>query len=282
MIRSGAIPNPREHFALIARAADAQIDLGEAALVIAAEEYPSLDVSAYLACLDELGRSARAALRGAQGLQARVACLNRFLFEDQGFAGNRDEYYDPGNSYFNDVLDRHSGIPISLSSVYVEVARRAGLDARGVSFPGHFLLKVAESDQEIVVDAFSQTVLTPEECRGRLDEALGGSARFDPRVHLRAATNREILVRMLSNLKHIQLRARDYGRALGCCERILLLIPDAPVELRDRGAVYDQLECYAASLADLERFVKLAPEDESVPAVRMKIAELRAKVPLLH
>ena len=182
------------------------------------------------------------------------------------------------------MLDRRRGIPITLSLVYVEVARRVGLSARGLGFPGHFLARVqGEQDRpDLIVDPFHGRVLSQADCEALLQRFLGPDARLSPQLHLRPATPREVLVRLLGNLKHNYVRRRDFGRALACCERILLLVPAAPLELRDRGLIYEQLECYEAARADLKRFLALAPEDESVPAVKARIAALAGKAPRLH
>ena len=273
--------NPRDCFAELARAPDERIDLDQAALLIAAEEYPSLDVGAYLERLDRLAEGVAAQLGAAGSDRERVGILNRRLFVEHGFRGNRDDYYDPRNSYLNDVLDRKTGIPLTLSLVYMEVARRLGLAVCGIGFPGHFLVKCV-GEEEVVVDPFFGRSLTGRDCEERLREVLGADAVLDPQVHLRAVTPREILVRLLANLKHIRIRSGDFGRALACCERILLLVPDTPVELRDRGLVYEQLECFGAATADLERFLDLAPDDESSAAVAEKLAQLRSKLRRLH
>jgi regulator of sirC expression with transglutaminase-like and TPR domain len=277
---TGAL-NPREAFAVCLRAPDDRIDLARSALLIAAEEYPGLDVARYLARLDELAREVAPRLREARSAAERVAVLNRFLFAEQRFAGNREHYEDPRNSFLNEVLDRCAGIPITLSLVYIEVARRAGVDADGIGFPGHFLVKHGRRDG-IVVDPFGGTVLTHAECQSRLAAVLGAGARLEPALHLRAATPREILVRLLGNLKLIYLRAADFGRALACCERILLVAPDAPLELRDRGLVFERLECFGAAAADLERFLALAPDDESAAAVRERLHDLTPRLRQLH
>jgi len=279
---SGArVLNPRDAFAEGLRRPDDRIDLARSALLIAAEEYPALDVARYLARLDDLAREVAPRLTGARTASERVAVLNQFLFAEHGFAGNREHYEDPRNSFLNEVLDRCAGIPITLSLVYMEVARRAGLEADGVGFPGHFLVKHGKQDG-IVVDAFLGTVLTREECQSRLAAVLGAGARLEPALHLRAATPREILVRLLGNLKVIYVRTADFGRALACCERILLVAPDSPLELRDRGLVYERLECFGAAVADLGRFLALAPDDESAPAVRERLSSLRPRLRQLH
>ena len=273
--------SPRDAFAEGLRRPDERIDLARSALLIAAEEYPALDIARYLARLDELAGEVAPRLEAAGSAAERVAVLNRFLFSEHGFAGNRAHYEDPRNSYLNEVLDRCAGIPITLSLVYMEVARRAGVEVDGVGFPGHFLVKHGGRDP-IVVDAFFQTVLTREECQVRLAAVLGAEARLQPELHLRKATPREILVRLLGNLKVIYVRSADFGRALACCERILLVAPDAPHELRDRGLVYEKLECFSAAAADLERFLKLAPDDESAGAVRERLTSLAARLRQLH
>jgi regulator of sirC expression with transglutaminase-like and TPR domain len=226
-------PDPRARFAALA--AQSEPNLEESALWLAAEEYPALDVHACLARFDALAAEARPALAGAASGAERIARLNRFLFVECGFRGNRDDYYDPRNSYLNEVLERRTGIPISLSAVYLAVGRRLGLDVRGISFPGHFLVKCVCAEGELVIDPFERTVLDLEACQRRLDAALPAPVTLRPDVHLRAAGSREILLRMLANLKRIYAERRDLERTLACCDRILLLDPDAPGERRDRA-----------------------------------------------
>jgi regulator of sirC expression with transglutaminase-like and TPR domain len=273
--------DPREQFALLARLPDTKIDTALAALWIAAEEYPSLDPQVALSHLDALAAAARPCLGEASHDAERAERLLHFLHTEQGFVGNEKSYDDPCNSFLNVVIERRTGIPITLSLVLVEVARRAGLPLRGVSFPGHFLVKL-EGPELRVLDPFHGRILELSDCRARLHAAFGLDATLRPELHLRAATPREILVRMLTNLKHLYLRARDFGRTLACCERILLLHPDAPLELRDRGLVYERLECFAAAAKDLERFLQLSPDDESAPAIRERLHTLRSRRQRLH
>ena len=207
----------RTRFAEIAALPDEEIDLAEAALVLAAEAVPELDVAAYLARIDELARELAGGNTGESSLRARVDSLNRELFEARGFHGSRDGYYDPRNSFLNEVLDRRTGIPISLCVLYVELARRLGLHAEGISFPGHFLAKIVDGQEEIVVDAFEARVISDDECAVRLKLALGPRAEL--REALRAASRKEILVRMLANLKAIYTNESDWEAALGCCDR---------------------------------------------------------------
>ncbi|HUI26259.1 MAG TPA: tetratricopeptide repeat protein [Candidatus Kryptonia bacterium] len=271
---------PRERFAELAQVPDERIDLAEAALLIAAEAYPDLDINAYLNRLDALAQEARAFLGSASSDVERIERLNQFLFVEKGFVGNQKRYYDRRNSFLNEVLDRHTGIPITLSVVYIEVARRLGLPVQGVGFPGHFLAKYV-GDEEIIIDAFFGQVLTERDCRERLQSVLGPEASFDRR-YLRSATPREILVRMLGNLKQVHIKAEEFEAALSCCDRILMLTPAAPQEIRDRGLLYQRLECYGAALADLERFLQLAPNDETADTIRENLVTVRRYAAQIH
>jgi len=270
----------RLEFQRIARLPDAEIDLAEAALWVAAEEYPGLDVARWLERLAGLAEAARVQLLGARSTSERIARLNAYLYEQQGFGGNRDDYYDPRNSFLNDVLERRTGIPITLAIVYLSVAQRAGVPALGVGFPGHFLVRCDEPE-EILVDPFAGAVVSRDECAEWLRTAAGADAPFDPRL-LEPTPAREIVARLLRNLKQIWLAAEDWSRALACAERILLLTPNAPLELRDRGLLFARLECFAAAEADLRRFLALAPNDAGADAVRAQLVELARSAPRLH
>jgi regulator of sirC expression with transglutaminase-like and TPR domain len=272
--------NPRERFVELSRAPDDRIDVAEGALLIAAEAYPNLDVAAYLQRLDALAQEAREFIGPAPSGAQYVERLNQFLFVHKRFVGNQKHFYDRRNSFLNEVLDRHTGIPLTLSLVYMEVARRLGLPVRGVGFPGHFLAKY-DGEEEIIIDAFFGQVLSERECHERLQSVLGPDAPFDRR-YLRAATPREILVRMLGNLKQVHINAQEFEAALSSCERILLLAPDAPQELRDRGLIYQKLECFGPALADLERFLKLAPNDETADTIRENLIGLRRQAAQVH
>jgi regulator of sirC expression with transglutaminase-like and TPR domain len=272
----------RQRFARLAASIDDDIDLAEAALWIASEEYPSLDVACYRERLAALAQGAQRRLEGAADPAERARRLNAFLFDEEGFSGNRDHYDDPRNSFLNEVLDRRSGIPISLAVVYMDVAQRLGLEVQGICFPGHFLVKWPGPDRDVIVDPFTGDLLSIDACQERLRAALGGHTILRPEMHLRASGAREILVRMLTNLKLLYIRSGDYPRALAACERILLLMPGAPTEVRDRGLIYEQLECFGAALADLERFVACAPWHPSTQAVREHLAALRGRSQKLH
>ena len=272
--------NPREHFAVLAALPDERIALDEAALWIAAEDYTDLDIHAYLRELDALAEVARERLAGARDNAERIRQFNRFLFAEAGFHGNRDDYYDPRNSYLNEVLERRCGIPITLSLVYLSVAARLGLAVRGVGFPGHFLLKWL-GDPETLVDPFEGNILSLQDCERRL-QALGDLTPLQPALHLRAASTREILGRVLGNLKQIFLQRGDMEHALAQSERILLLYPRLASEYRDRGLIFEQLACFAAAAADLEECLALEPKDPSAAEVRARLAAVRARIGPLH
>jgi regulator of sirC expression with transglutaminase-like and TPR domain len=274
--------DPRREFAALARRPDPEIPLAEAALWVAAEAYPALDVAGYVGRLDRLGRELLPRLAGADTDWERAARLVRFLHGEKRFAGNREQYDDPRNSFLNEVLERGRGLPITLSILYMEVGRRAGLPVAGIGFPGHFLARLGAGELPIVIDAFDGRIATHADCEARLRAALGPRVAFDPALHLRAATPREILVRLIGNLKHVYVRIHDYERALACCDRILMLVPDAPTELRDRALVYERLECFAAAAADFERFVELMPPGEASAAAAARLSDLRRRVGLLH
>jgi len=270
----------RRQLTALVSGADDEFDLAEAALLIAQEEYPTLDVDYYLGRLDALAADAGKRLRPGLMPAEAVARLNHFLFVEQRFRGNNEQYYDARNSYLNEVLDRRTGIPIALSIVYIGVAQRLDLPVYGVSFPGHFLVKYA-SAPEILIDPFFGKVISTDECADRLTAIYGPSAKLDPRL-LVAARPRDILTRMLSNLKQIYVEQHDLLRALACVDRILLLAPDTPRELRDRGILYQRLECFAAALRDFERYLQLAPNDKAADTIRQTLPELQRQAASLQ
>lgn len=242
--------------------------LAPAALVIARLEYPHLDDRRYLRTLDRMGAAAaeRIVRLGDRSSSSCVAVLNHFLFEEQGFAGNREHYDDPRNSFINEVLDRRTGIPITLALVYMEVARRAGVRVEGINFPGHFLLRcpVDKGDvlgSDLIVDPFHGGALLSEaDCETLLQRHAGNDLPFD-RELLGTATKQQILVRMLVNLKRIYVRLRSFPQARDIADLLLAIDPSALTELRDRGLLAYHLRDYAAALRDLETYLRLATPD---------------------
>ncbi len=265
--------------------AEEHIDLAEAALVVALEEYPDLDIRAYLTRLDELADTLRRQLAPNLPVQEQLAALNHYLFVEQGFRPNPADYYDPRNSFLNDVLDRRLGIPLTLSIVYIEIGRRVGLPLTGVSFPGHFLAKCTVSGGVVVIDPYSGGIsLSLAELRDRLKLLKGTEAPTEEQVAamLGTASARDILVRMLRNLKAIYHNRDEFARALSCSDRILLVAPDATDELRERATVYLELECYQAAMIDLERYLALEPDAKDAEEVREQLVELRRNAPRLN
>jgi len=259
---------------MVARPED-EVDLARASLLVACEEYPRLEVEDYLERLDGMA----GALRGRMGIspEAAVASINRVFFEEQGFHGNTEEYYDPRNSFLNDVLDRRTGIPISLSTVYIAVGRRAGVGVHGVGLPGHFVVRVSTAGGEALVDPFNGgALLTPQDCQERLDRIYGGRLRMVAGM-LAPCPPRALLSRTVRNLKAIYLKAGDHERALRTAELLVLLNPEAPEERRDRGLILATLECYGLAAQDLETYVAAVPVGTEADQLRLKIADLRLK-----
>ena len=279
-------PKPeRKALAAILALPDEAIDLGQAALLIARQEYPDLEVGRYLSLLDDMGAEVRRRLRGGEGPMSRIGHLNRYLFDDLGFRGNVEAYDDPRNSFLNDVLDRRVGIPISLSTVYLEVGRRCGCPLDGVSFPGHFLVRWRDPGGqagEILLDPFHRgRVLTEEECRLRLLEQFGGRLPFR-REFLRRARTREILERTLVNLKRLYEKEQDFHRALMVQDSLLCLAPGEPERLRDRGLLYFRLACFGQARADLEGYLERAPDAGDGEALRRQMPKLRSLSPVMN
>ena len=271
----------RKAFAALLALPDDAIDLGHASLLIAREEYPDLDVGRYLARLDELAEEVRRRMTGREGAASQIAHLNHLLFEEMGFRGNREEYDDPRNSFLNDVLDRRTGIPITLSTVYLEVGRRIGCRLDGVAFPGHFLVRYSgqETMPDVLIDPFNRgQILTERECKNLLLETYGGRVPFRPDL-LKRARNREILQRMINNLKWIYRQRRDFHMALRVQQLLLCMSPDRPEEIRDRGMIEFRLALFAEAVTDFERYLRLAPQAPDASRIRERIKELKRLVP---
>lgn len=243
-------------------------ELAPAALAISRVEYPSLDPAGPLAQLDRMGVQAaeRLARPGVSG-EAAIRAFNEYFFDEQGFTGNRDRYDDPRNSFLNEVLERRTGIPISLAVVYLEVARRAGLRVQGVNYPGHFLLRApaephltSSAAEVLIIDPFHGGALLSEiDCRELLRQHVGEEAAFD-RALLEPANRHEIVVRMLVNLKRLYVHMRSFPQARFISDLLLAIDPSAISELRDRGLLAFHLEDFTAALRDLEAYLRLVPK----------------------
>ena len=255
-----------------------QFDLAEASLMLAQDIYPDIDVPTYLGQLDGIAASIRKRLADDAFAEQKVIALNYYLFNEMRFSGNVEDYYDPRNSYLNEVIERRTGIPITLAILYLEVGRRLGLNLKGVSFPGHFLVKLAVKRGQLVLDPFIGGEAQSEaDLRQRLAQVLppteAGNAQLDR--YLEPATPRQIVARLLRNLKNIYLHGGKLESALAVMQRMLLVMPESAEELRDRGLIYQQLDCFRPALSDLQNYLRRRPEASDAVEIHGKIVELR-------
>lgn len=257
---------------------DDSIPLFEAALAIAQDAEPQLDLAATQAEVDTLAVRLKQRLAAdASGVQ-KLRLLNHFFYQELGFAGNVNDYYDPGNSYMHRVLSTRRGIPISLAVLYMELGQQIGLNIKGVSFPGHFLMKLSVQAGDIVIDPFNGASLSREELEERLEpyfEQRRHPADFQLGTYLQAARPREILARMLRNLKALFVDHMCWDKLLQVQERLVILLPDDLAERRDRGLAYANLECPHAALQDFEAYLAERPHASDAELLRSKLPELR-------
>ncbi len=254
--------------------------LAHAALLIAAEE-TRCDVARYLSLLDEYGELARERIAGAG--HKTIEAFNEFVFEELGFAGNQIDYYDPHNSFLNYVLDRRTGIPLTLSIVYMELGRRAGLLVEGIGLPGHFIVRVKQdiNDEAIFVDSFHGRTLDRNDCQDLLDTVYSGKVALSE-AHLIPATKREILVRLLTNLKTVYARASLHRNALAAVERILLVAPDAHAEHRDRAVLLAQLNRFDEAIAETRAYLRTRPTPTDAEQMREHLYVLQKRQAMLN
>ena len=271
-------PTALDYFAALV-AEDASLPLLEAAVAIAQHDFPRLDVQSTLAEIDTLAARLKRRLAADAAPMQRLRLLNRFFFQELGFSGNVNDYYDPRNSYVHCVLETRRGIPITLALLYVELANQIGLDACGVSFPGHFLAKVHMPQGEIVIDPFTGQSMS----RDALDALLAPYRRRSVKsglgeaplgTFLQPARPREVIARMLRNLKEVFRSSQDAARLLAVAERLVILLPDAWEERRDRGLVHAALGARFPAMADLAGYLEHAPDAPDRPAIRKRLAEL--------
>lgn len=261
---------------VLAKEPSAPMDVAELALALARDEYPDLDVDAYLSQLNAMAHEARAYLRG--DLSAKVTGFCRYLFHEMGFRGNAREYYDPRNSYLNQVLERRTGIPITLSAVTIAVGVRAGLDIVGVGLPGHFVVKVVEEGQEVLVDPFhGGRRLEAADCENLVRQVTG--INFEASKEGLSAIPLGLMVqRMLNNLKAIYLRASDFRRAVRVMRRLLQLAPHDPVQRRDLGTGLLHAGQPGRAIDHLRAYVEAVPEAEDVEVVRDLLRQAQGRV----
>jgi regulator of sirC expression with transglutaminase-like and TPR domain len=275
----------RQRFREIAELPEQRIDLVEASLVIALEDRPGLEIGHYLDEVEGMARRTTSQVVGANWracptslgeIERVVESINRILFDEEGFHGEDEDYYDPRSALLNELLDTHAGTPITLSILYLEMTRRVGFEATGVSLPGRFLVKFSGEFGQIVVDPYDGgRILTTPELQKMLDGVYGGGVRLREH-HLRSLTRKEIVARELAHLKSAYLAQHDLARAAASADRLLILDDRDAFELRDRAALAMQMHAYAVAIECLERYVALQPHADDITRVREQIAYLSA------
>ena len=266
----------RQRFREIALRPESRLDLVEASLVIALEDRPGLDIAPYLEQVGGWSSAIRSRLEGSRDIERIVEVMNRVLFDEEGFHGENEDYYDPRSALLNEALDRHAGLPITLSILYMEISRRVGVEASGVSLPGRFLVKFSGDFGQIVVDPFDGgRVLTTIELQKILDAMYGGGVRLREH-HLRSYSRHEVLARELAQLKAAYLAQHDLLRAAASVDRLLILDDRDSYEVRDRAAIAMQMHAYTQAIDFFERYLELTPHAEDATRIREQITYLRA------
>ncbi|MFN6567193.1 SirB1 family protein [Dendronalium sp. ChiSLP03b] len=264
----------RQYFYQEIHQLDEHIDLAKAALYIAQEEYPYLEPEEYLNAFDTMAGEVQERLPSSRYPLRLIQSLNQYFYDDLGFAGNKTDYYDPRNSFLNDVIDRRLGIPITLALVYLEVAHRIDFPMVGIGMPGHFLIRPDIPDVEIFVDAYNHgEVMFAQDCQERLAQMFQQPVSLQPE-YLAPVSKRQFLARMLTNLKFIYLKQQDLEKTLAAVERILLLFPGVSLEVRDRGLLYYQLGHYPQAVEDLQTYLAKVPDAEDAMVIRRLLADL--------
>ena len=272
------VPTALQYFASLV-AEDEGFALLEAAISVAQDEYPGLDPQGVLAQVDALADRLKRRIPADAVVLQKLRFLNRYFFQDLGFAGNVNDYYDPRNSYLHEVLAMRRGIPITLALIYIELATQVGLSARGVSFPGHFLVKLRAGKGEVVIDPMSGQSLSRSELEERLlpyrrSRGLTGEFEVPLGLFLQAAAPRDVIARLLRNLKEIHRTAEDWPRLLAVCERLVVLLPQAWDERRDRGLVRAELGLDEAAALDLQAYLQHQPDAEDAASLRERLRSL--------
>jgi regulator of sirC expression with transglutaminase-like and TPR domain len=273
------VPTPLAYFASLVES-DEHFPLLEAAAAVAQDEYPELDVQRVLGEVDQLlARLKRRLASDAPALQ-RLRALNQFFFRDLSFGGNLNDYYDPDNSYLHAVLRTRRGIPITLAVIWLELAAGLGLQARGVAFPGHFMVKVTLPKGQVIIDPFTGQSLSREELSQRLEPYRQRSGLVDDfevpmGLYLQSASPREIIARMLRNLKEIYISQEDHARLIAVLDRLLVLQPDSWSDRRDRGLAWAEQGDAQRALPDLQAYLDHAEDALDLDVVSQRVAQLR-------
>jgi regulator of sirC expression with transglutaminase-like and TPR domain len=282
-------PTPIDYFASLV-ADDAHLSVLEAAVAIGQDVDPLLDVQGVLAAIDALAARLKQRIATDTAPLQRLRYLNRYFFQELGFSGNVNDYYAPDNSYLHRVLATRRGIPITLALVYIEIAQQLGLEARGVSFPGHYLVKLKMPQGEVVIDPFNGRSLSRDDLDERLApyrrrHGLGGDTEVPLGLFLQTATPRATVARVLRNLKEIHRSAEAWASLLPVMRRLVVLLPEDWEERRDRGLVHAELGAPDAAIDDLRVYLEQCPGADDARAIAARIAELRSGAggaPLRH
>ena len=282
---TGASSDVIQAFAALVRSEieDERVDLLRAALTFARIEDPHLDLEHYVRRGGELARRVAAKIDDPDDPAQIIAALNEVLFQEEMFRGNTVDYYSPRNSFLHDVLDRRLGIPITLALVYMEVARRVGFPLFGVGMPGHFLLKHYDVDgRSILIDAFERgSIVTEEDCRQKLDSIYSGQVALQPEFLL-PVTRRQMLTRMLNNLRSIYLSQRDFRRAVQVVDLILVIYPRSPEDVKQRAVLRYNLNDFRGALSDFEEYVKMSPDASDAEEIRQTALSLRRSMAMMN
>lgn len=263
---------------------DDKINLVEVSLLLAkCIEYPNLVIGEYVKRIEKMAAEIESQLGcDTRNPNSLIDLINNYLFVEQGFNGNEDDYYDPRNSFLNDVMDRKTGIPITLSTLYIALASRVGLGLDGVGFPGHFIVKYSGPGDEILIDPFNKgRILSDKNCQDILNRMFGSRVQFR-REMIATSTKKQILSRMLNNLKGIYVDSKNHQKALSVVELILELKPESISELRDRGLLYYKLECFSQALHDLETYLNLSPDALDREVMTNIVSRLKDLVKLIN
>ncbi len=273
------VPTPLEYFASLVQS-DTDFPLLEAAISLAQDDYPELDVEHVLGDVDQLQARLKRRIPADAGPLQKLRALNQFFFQDLNFAGNVNDYYDPDNSYVNVVLQTRRAIPISLAVLWMELAQGLGLAAKGVGFPGHFMLKVNLPEGQIVIDPLDGQSLSREQLSERLQNqglpvALSGDVEIPLGLYLQMAPPREIIARMLRNLKEIHAAQEDWPRMVSVLNRLVILLPDHWALYRERGLALAETGHTERALLDLETYLHNTQAQEGLHAIALRVIELR-------
>ncbi|ELS02661.1 hypothetical protein Xen7305DRAFT_00023790 [Xenococcus sp. PCC 7305] len=268
-----------DNFAQEVSRSDESINLARASLYCAQAEYPELEVAKYLQQLDLIAEDIAIKLPSQRYPLQVIKTINNHLYNYLEFTGNSEDYYNPKNSFLNDVLDLRTGIPLTLAIVYLEIAKRLDFPMLGIGMPGHFLIRPDFNEAGIFVDAFNQgEILFKEDCAAKLQQLYQQPVKLEPRF-LAPVTNKQILARMLTNLKQIFLHRRQYNKVLAIITGLLVLFPNNPHELRDRGLLYYELKIWPEASQDLQAYLKLADYGDEYQMIKMIVDKIENSFP---